>query len=63
MTHQVNIKVSEEDLRFIDAKAKRYGLSRSSMLKLFALNAELSIDITESLRRPKIFVIYAIKRI
>jgi predicted DNA binding CopG/RHH family protein len=54
MTHQVNIKVSEEDLRFIDAKAKRYGLSRSSMLKLFALNAELSIDITESLRIPKI---------
>jgi len=54
MTQQVNIKVSNEDLRFIDAKAKRYGLSRSSMFKLFALNAELTIDMTENLRKPKI---------
>jgi hypothetical protein len=54
MTHQVNIKVSNDDLRFIDAKAKRYGLSRSSMLKLFALNAELTIDMAEQLKRPRI---------
>ena len=52
MTQQVNIKVSEDDLKFIDAKAKRYGLSRSSMLKLFALNGELSVKFIENLRKP-----------
>ena len=54
MTHQINIKVSDEDLKFIDAKAKRYGLSRSAMIKLFAINSELTIDMSEQLRRPKL---------
>ena len=31
------------DLKFIDAKAERYGISRSSLLKIFALNGELSV--------------------
>ena len=34
--HQINIKVNEEDLIYLDAKAKRYGLSRSAMIKYFA---------------------------
>tara|TARA_B100001105_G_C21980791_1_gene268982 strand:+ start:122 stop:352 length:231 start_codon:yes stop_codon:yes gene_type:complete len=41
-TQQINVKVSESDLRLIDEKAKRYGLSRSSLLKIFALNGELA---------------------
>ncbi len=50
--HQINIKVEEKDLEYIDAKASRYGLSRSAMIKYFALNAEFSIDMQEQLRRP-----------
>jgi len=51
---QINIKVDKDDLAFIDAKAKRYGLSRSSMIKLFALNAELSISMRDQLKKPVI---------
>ena len=51
--NQINIKINDDDLAYIDAKAKRYGMSRSAMIKLFALNAELSISIQEKLRRPK----------
>jgi len=40
--YQINIKIEEDDLIKIDAKAKRYGLSRSAMLKLLGLNAEIN---------------------
>ena len=42
-TEQINIKINKRDLKFIDAKAERYGISRSSLLKIFALNGELSV--------------------
>lgn len=51
---QINIKIDGEDLKFIDSKAKRYGLSRSSMIKYMALNAELSVSMQEQLRKPRI---------
>jgi len=51
---QINIKIDSEDLKFIDSKARRYGLSRSSMIKYMALNAELSVDMQEQLRKPRI---------
>ena len=52
-THQINIKICESDLRLIDEKARRYGLTRSSLIKLFALNGELSINIDrDNLRKP-----------
>ena len=52
-THQIDIKICESDLRLIDEKARRYGLTRSSLIKLFALNGELSIDIDRNnLRLP-----------
>jgi predicted DNA binding CopG/RHH family protein len=54
MTHQINIKVSEKDLKFIDAKARRYGLSRSAMIKYFSLNADFTVEMSEQLRRPVI---------
>jgi len=53
-THQINIKVSSDDLNFIDAKAKRYGLSRSAMIKLFALNAEMKVIVSGEMRQPKL---------
>ena len=52
--HQINIKVSDEDLAYLDAKAKRYGLSRSAMIKYFALNGEFTFRMEEQLRHPKI---------
>ena len=52
--HQINIKVSDEDLAYLDAKAKRYGLSRSAMIKYFALNGEFTSRMEEQLRHPKI---------
>ena len=42
--HQINMKISEKDLNAIDKKAQKYGLSRSSMLKMFGLNAEISVS-------------------
>jgi len=42
-TEQINIKINKRDLKFIDAKAERYGISPSSLLKIFALNGELSV--------------------
>jgi hypothetical protein len=51
--YQINIKVDADDLAYIDAKAKRYGLSRSAMIKFFAINAEFSIKMQEQLRKPK----------
>jgi predicted DNA binding CopG/RHH family protein len=53
VTHQINLKINESDLRRIDEKAKRYGLTRSSLIKLFALNGELSINIDRNnLQKP-----------
>ena len=52
-TQQINLKINESDLRLIDEKAKRYGLTRSSLIKLFAINGELSINIDRNnLRKP-----------
>lgn len=50
--NQINIKVTDTDLNFINAKAKKYGLSRSAMIKLFALNSDFTIDMQEQLRKP-----------
>jgi len=49
---QVNIRVSEEDLAYIDAKAKRYGMSRSSLVKYLALNGEFTIEMQEQIKHP-----------
>ena len=52
-TYQINLKINESDLRLIDEKAKRYGLTRSSLIKLFAINGELSINIDRNnLQKP-----------
>lgn len=51
--HQINIKVDERDLKKIDAKAEKYGLSRSAMIKYFALNGEIEVTFSGLLRAPK----------
>jgi len=51
-TLQINIKISEKDLIQVDEKAKRYGLSRSAMIKLFALNAEMDVKMLGELQKP-----------
>jgi hypothetical protein len=51
--HQINIKVDQKDLALIDAKAARYGISRSAMIKLFAINGELTVDMAQSLQKPR----------
>ena len=43
-TLQINLKINEADLRLIDEKAKRYGLTRSSLIKIFAINGELNVN-------------------
>ena len=50
--HQINFKVNEEDLAYLDAKAKRYGLSRSALIKYFALNGEFTTKMEDQLRHP-----------
>ena len=49
---QVNIRVTKADLEYIDAKAKRYGMNRSSLIKYMALNAEFTIEMQEQLKHP-----------
>ena len=51
---QVNIRVNEQDLEFIDSKARRYGMNRSQWVKYAALNAELTIAMQEEIRKPKL---------
>ena len=51
--HQINMKISEKDLNAIDKKAQKYGLSRSSMLKMFGLNAEISVSMSAHLNGSK----------
>jgi len=41
---QINIKVAKTDLKIIDDKAKRYGMTRSALIKYLALNTELSYE-------------------
>jgi predicted DNA binding CopG/RHH family protein len=52
--HQINIRVSEDDLDHIDAKAQKYGMTRSSFVKYAALNVEFTIAIQEQIRKPQI---------
>jgi len=53
MVQQINIKINSSDLKKIDEKAKKYGISRSSMMKYFALNAELTYEIRGHIKTPK----------
>ena len=51
---QVNIRIDEEDLAFIKAKAERLGWNVSQFVKAAALNAEFTIQMQEELRKPKL---------
>ena len=50
--HQINIKLDEKDLALIDAKANRYGISRSAWMKLSSINGELSVNMQQDLQKP-----------
>ena len=50
----INFKVDEEDAEYRSAKAKRLGMSRSRMIKVLALNGEITVSMQEQLRVPKI---------
>ena len=52
VVHQINIKVDERDLALIDAKADKLGISRSAMIKLFAINGALTVDMQQQIKRP-----------
>ncbi len=52
VVHQINIKVDERDLALIDAKADKLGISRSAMIKLFAINGDLTVDMQQQIKRP-----------
>jgi len=52
--HQINIRVSKDDLDYIDAKARKYGMTRSSLVKYFALNAEFTLSMQEQIRKPEL---------
>ena len=51
---QVNIRIDEEDLAFIKAKAERLGWNVSQFVKAASLNAEFTIQMQEELRKPKL---------
>ena len=50
---QINIKIDKRDLKLIDEKARRTGLSRSSLMKTLALNAEPSYELQGKMRTPR----------
>ena len=52
VVHQINIKVDERDLALIDAKADKLGISRSAMIKLFAIYGDLTVDMQQQIKRP-----------
>ena len=51
---QVNIRIDEEDLAFIKAKAESLGWNVSQFIKAAALNAEFTIQMQEEIRKPKL---------
>ena len=51
---QVNIRIQKDDLALIDAKAKRLGWTRSQLMKTAALNVEITVEMQEELRKPKL---------
>ena len=51
VVHQINIKVDEWDLALIDGKADKLGISRSAMIKLFAINGDLTVDMQQQIKR------------
>tara|TARA_R100000541_G_scaffold5611_1_gene13076 strand:- start:53 stop:229 length:177 start_codon:yes stop_codon:yes gene_type:complete len=50
----INFKVDDDDANFLTAKAKRYRMSRSAMIKLLALNGEITVSMSEQLKIPKL---------
>ena len=52
VVHQINIKLDEKDLALIDAKADRYGISRSAWIKLSSINGDLSVNMQQQIKRP-----------
>jgi hypothetical protein len=50
----INFKVDIEDAEYLSAKAKRLGMSRSRMIKVLALNGEITFSMAEKLRKPKL---------
>jgi len=51
---QINMRVDEDDLALIKAKADRLGWNVSQFVKAAALNAEFTIQMQEELRKPKL---------
>ena len=51
---QVNIRIDEEDLALVQAKASRLGWNVSQFVKAAALNAEFTIQMQEEIRKPKL---------
>ena len=46
--------LNKTDLDFINAKARRYNISRSALMKIAALNVELTVEqLDQPLRMPK----------
>ena len=50
----INFKVDEEDAENLSAKAKRLGMYRCRIIKVLALNGEITVSMQEQLRVPKI---------
>ena len=51
---QINMRVDEDDLALIKAKADRLGWNVSQFIKAAALNAEFTVHMQEQLRKPKL---------
>jgi len=51
---QINMRVDEDDLALIKAKADRLGWNVSQFVKAAALNAEFTIQMQEEIRKPKL---------
>lgn len=54
MSEQINIKISKNDLKAIDEKAFRWGLTRSAYIKLASINANLDITLPGNFKKPKL---------
>ena len=51
---QINMRVDEDDLALIKAKADRLGWNVSQFIKAAALNVEFTVQMQEQLRKPKL---------
>lgn len=48
----ISLRFNKHDLAAVDAKAERYSMTRSALIKFLSLNGELTVSMPAELKKP-----------